>query len=96
MCGRLVFVNLSEDCRLVIERFCPPPEQAVREDGYLSGKCQLRSWHKANGYVRVIERSKAARAGAEVARHQLIADLGGPRTNALEAKVAHFWDSLVS
>ena len=95
MCGRFVPVDLSEDCRLVVERFRLPPEQAVREDGDLSGKCQFRTRHQTNCHIGIIERSEAAGPGAEVTRHQLVADLCGSRMYALEAKVTHFWDSLL-
>src|SRR4029077_13567618 len=45
MCGRLVLVDLSKDCRLVVD--CPrvPPEQTSRQARNFPGEGQLRSRH---------------------------------------------------
>jgi hypothetical protein len=69
MRGQFVFIDLSEDCRLVVGCFCPPPKYTVRKDGDFPGKCQFRSWHQTNCHFGIIDSSEAARPGAEVTRH---------------------------
>ena len=55
----------------------------------LSGEGQFRSRHHTHRESEIFRGGEAARPGAEVAGHELIADLRGPRTYALEAKVTH-------
>ena len=88
MCGRLVLVDLSKDCRPV-DGLRLPPQQASRQARNFPGEGQFRSRHHTHRESEIFRGGEAARPGAEVAGHELIADLRGPRTYALEAKVTH-------
>jgi Bacterial AMP nucleoside phosphorylase N-terminus len=88
MCGRLVLVDLSKDCRPV-DGLRLPPQQASRQARHFPGEGQFRSRHHTDRESEIFRGGEAARPGAEVAGHELIADLRGPRTYALEAKVTH-------
>ena len=94
MHSQLVLVDLSKNGRLVVDRLHLPPEQASRQASNLASEGQLRTRHYTHGQSGIIRGSEAACPGAEVTGHELIADLRGPRTYALEAKVAHLGKSL--
>jgi hypothetical protein len=44
MCGQLVLVDLSKDCRLVVDCLRLPPDSASRQARNFPGEGQLRSW----------------------------------------------------
>src|SRR5215469_15620501 len=91
----LLFVDLPKYCGVVVDCFVPPIQQSGRRERNLSGKRQLRSWSKADRYARVFRCRKPARASAEVARRQLVANFGRPRFDALKAEVAHLGTPLL-
>ena len=67
----------------------------MRQDGNFAGEGQFRSRHQTHRQFGIIDGGEAACSGAEVMRHELIANLRGSRTYTVEAKVTHFWNSLV-
>src|SRR5260370_27385030 len=64
---RLVFVDVSEDCRRVSECYRLPAEQAGFCNCYLARKRKLGTGKNANCHSRIFRRHEAPRAGAEVA-----------------------------
>ena len=77
MCGQLVLVDLSKDCRLVVDCLRLPPEWASRQAGNLPGEGQFCSRHHAHRQAKIIRGGKAACSGAEVSGHELVADFAG-------------------
>ena len=94
MCGRLVLVDLSKNCRPVADVLRLPSQQASRQARNFPGEGQFRSRHHTNRHAGIFRGGEAARPGAEISRHQLIADFRRPRAHALEAKVTH-WQSFL-
>ena len=95
MRGQLILVDLSKNGRPVVDRLRPPAEQAGRQARNLASEGQLRTGHYTHRQSGIIRGSEAACPCAKVTSHELIADLRGSRTYALEAKVAHLGNSLV-
>src|SRR5271166_293150 len=95
MRGRLVLVDLSKDGHLVVDCFRLPAQEADRQASYIASEGQLRSWQHAYCQAGIVRGGEAACPSAEVTRHELVADLRGPRTYALKAKVTHLGNSLV-
>ncbi len=77
MCGKLVLVDLSKDCGLVVDGLRLPPEQACGHAHNFPGECQFRSRHYTHRQSKIIRGGEAACPSAEVTRHELIADLRG-------------------
>ena len=58
----------------------------MRQDGNFAGEGQFRSGHQTHRQFGIIDGGEAACSGAEVMRQELIANLRGSRTYAVEAK----------
>ena len=78
MCGRLLLVDLSKDCRPVADGLRLPPQQASRQARNFPGEGQFRSRRHTHREFEIFCGGEAARPGAEVTRHELVADLRGP------------------
>jgi hypothetical protein len=78
MCGRPVLVDLSKDCRLVIDCLRFPTEEASWQARNFPGKGQFRSRHHTHCQSKIIRGGEAACAGAEITRYEFISDLRGP------------------
>src|SRR5215469_1612192 len=85
----LVFVDLPEDGRSVIDRFGLPAEQASRQACNVIRESKLCSGANAYRQTGIIRRRESTRSGAEIARDESVSHFSGPRPHALKAKVTH-------
>jgi len=69
MCGRLVLVDLSKDCRPVADVLRLPSQQASRQARNFPGEGQFRSRHHTHRESEIFRGGEAARPGAEAAGH---------------------------
>ena len=90
MRGQLLFVDLAEDRSLMVDGLGLPAEQAGRQASNLTGECQFGAWQQTHRHTEIVGGGEATRTGAEITRHQLVADFRGSRPHALEAKVTHW------
>src|SRR5271168_4507240 len=90
MRGQLLLVDLAEDGGLIVDRLRLPTEQTGRQARNFAGECQLRAGQQTHRHTKVIGGGEPTRSGAEITRHELVADFRGSRSHTLEAKVTHW------
>jgi hypothetical protein len=86
----LVFVDLPKDRCLVFDDAVVPRPQPNRQALDLVSKSQLSSGQNAYRDRCIFGCGEASRAGAKVARGQLVANFRRPRFDAVETVIAHF------
>src|SRR5262245_48901075 len=90
---RLVLVHLAKDRSLVLDRLRSPAEEAGCQPRRPLRKCELCSRQNADRRRDILRRGETTRAGAEVTRCELVADLGWSGLDVVQAIIAHRTDS---
>src|SRR5262245_51786586 len=89
MAMRRALVDLAEDCGLAAGRFRAVEQHTGRDDRDVFVEGKLGSGQQAHRRRQVFRRREAARAGPEIPRDELVANLGRTRFHALKTVVAH-------
>src|ERR1039457_4994942 len=90
MRGQLLLVDLAKDGGVMVDGLGLPAEEPGRQASDFARECQLRAWQQTHRHADIVGSGKATRSSPEITRHKLVADFGGSRSHALEAKVTHW------